>query len=139
MQLSIRRIPTRAALAPTLPAVSLNQNIGDVAMSVVPSRDRITSDSITGWISLPWFDRLVATVACVPFGFSLSHEIRTFGPNPAWIITNANFILLVLAMLVRRPPERVTPQPAFWLLAFVATYWLFIMGRFATAGSPLAP
>jgi protein-S-isoprenylcysteine O-methyltransferase Ste14 len=108
-------------------------------MSVVPSWYRITSGSIAGWISSPWFDRLVAAVACVPFGFSLSHEIRTFGPNPAWIITNANFILLVLAMLVRRPPERVTPQPAFWLLAFVATYWLFIMGRFATAGSPLAP
>ncbi|HTT84330.1 MAG TPA: methyltransferase [Rhizomicrobium sp.] len=108
-------------------------------MSIVPSRDRLATRRIVGWTSSPWCDRLVAAVACIPFAASLAHEMRTFGLNPAWIITNANFILLVLAMLVRRPPMRVTPQPLYWLLAFVATYWLFITGRFATAGVPLAP
>jgi protein-S-isoprenylcysteine O-methyltransferase Ste14 len=108
-------------------------------MSVVPPRDGLTSGGIADWMSSPRFDRVVAAVACIPFALSLAHEMRTFGLNPAWIFTNANFVLLVLAMLVRRPPVRVTPQPLFWLLAFVATYWLFIMGRFATAGFPLAP
>jgi protein-S-isoprenylcysteine O-methyltransferase Ste14 len=99
----------------------------------------LTFGGVADQIFSPRFDRVVAAVACVPFALSLAHEMQTFGFNPAWIITNANFILLVLAMLVRRPPVRVTPQPLFWLLAFVATYWLFIMGRFATAGFPLVP
>jgi protein-S-isoprenylcysteine O-methyltransferase Ste14 len=90
-------------------------------------------------MSSPWFDRLIAAIACIPFARSLIHEFQVFGVNPAWIVTNANFILLVLAMLVRRPPVRVTAQPIFWLLAFTATYWLFIMGRFADEGRPLAP
>jgi protein-S-isoprenylcysteine O-methyltransferase Ste14 len=106
-------------------------------MSVVPSWERLAARRLAGWTSSPWLDRLVAAIACIPFAVSLRHEMRTFGLNPAWIITNANFILLVLTMLVRRPPVRVTPQPLFWLLAFVATYWLFIMGRFATTGFPL--
>jgi protein-S-isoprenylcysteine O-methyltransferase Ste14 len=97
------------------------------------------TNRIAGWMSSPWFDRLIAAVACIPFAATLAHEMRTFGLNPAWIIANANFILLVLAMLVRRPPVRVTPQPLYWLLAFVATYWLFITGRFATRGFALAP
>jgi protein-S-isoprenylcysteine O-methyltransferase Ste14 len=108
-------------------------------MSFVRSWDRSAPGRVVGLISSAWFDRLVAAVACIPFAYSLSHEMRTFGLNPAWIITNANFILLVLAMLVRRPAVRVTPQPLFWLLAFVATYWLFIMGRFVMTGRPLAP
>jgi protein-S-isoprenylcysteine O-methyltransferase Ste14 len=27
-------------------------------------------------------------------------------------------------MVMRRPPKRVTPNPGYWLLAFVASYWL---------------
>lgn len=108
-------------------------------MSIVSSQDRSTSFRIASWLSSPWADRLIAAIACVPFARSLAHEMHTFGLNPAWVVTNANFVLLVLGMLVRRPPVRVTPQPLFWLLAFVATYWLFIMGRFATHGVPLAP
>lgn len=104
-----------------------------------PSRDRRAAGFIERTLWSPWLDRFVAVVACVPFARSLAHEMRTFGLNPAWIITNANFILLVLAMLVRRPPTRVTPRPLYWLLAFVATYWLFLVGRFATVGLPLAP
>lgn len=108
-------------------------------MSIVPYWDRTTSSRVARWMCSPWTDRFIALVACVPFARSLAHEIHTFGLNLAWIVTNANFTLLVLGMLVRRPPARVTLQPLFWLLAFVATYWLFIMGRFATAGLPLAP
>jgi protein-S-isoprenylcysteine O-methyltransferase Ste14 len=108
-------------------------------MSVVSSRDSVAARRIAGWMSSPWFDRLIAAVACIPFARSLAHETRTFGLNPAWIVANANLVLLVLAMLVRRPPTRVTPQPLYWLLAFVATYWLFITGRFVTRGVPVAP
>ncbi len=84
-------------------------------------------------------DRFVAAIACIPFAYSLAHEMRFFGFNLAWIVANANFILLIAAMLLRRAPSRVTPQPLYWLLAFVATYWFFAAGRFVERGIPVAP
>ncbi len=105
----------------------------------VPVRDKFAMPAVLKALSSPYMDRLIALVAVVPFAYSLSHEFRTFGLNPAWIVANANFILLVLSMLVRRSPARVTPNPVYWGLAFVATYWLFIVGRFATPGYAAAP
>jgi protein-S-isoprenylcysteine O-methyltransferase Ste14 len=84
-------------------------------------------------------DRSIALVACFPFAYSLSHEFRTFGVNFAWVMANANFLLLIATMLIRRTASRVTPQPLFWLLAFFATYWLFLIGRFTTPGPAIAP
>ena len=40
-------------------------------------------------------------------------------------------------MMIRRPPKRVTPNPWYWLLAFVASYWLTCMIFFVQGGSPL--
>ena len=91
------------------------------------------------WLANSWLDRSVAVIACIPFARSLYHELHSFGLNPAWIIANANFALLVAAMVVRRTPTRVTLHPVLWLLAFVATYWLFIFGRFAEVGATVAP
>ncbi|HLY05478.1 MAG TPA: methyltransferase [Rhizomicrobium sp.] len=85
-------------------------------------------------LATPWLDRLVAAFACIPFARSLWHELHSFGLNPAWIVANANFVLLVATMVVRRTPTRVTMHPVLWLLAFVATYWLFMFGRFADVG-----
>jgi protein-S-isoprenylcysteine O-methyltransferase Ste14 len=84
-------------------------------------------------------DRIVAFVAVIPFAYSLRHEMHTFGFNLAWIAANANFLLLVVTMLFRRAPVRVTTSPVYWCLAFVATYWLFITGRFITPGPAAAP
>jgi protein-S-isoprenylcysteine O-methyltransferase Ste14 len=108
-----------------------------VVAAIVSLRDRIAP--VAKILFAPWFDRLVAAVACVPFALSLRHEFRTFGLDPAWLIANANFVLLIATMLLRRAPKRVTPQPFYWLLAFVATYWLFFTGRYTTAGVSIAP
>jgi protein-S-isoprenylcysteine O-methyltransferase Ste14 len=105
----------------------------------VSMRSNFAKTTFQSALSSPWTDRLVALTAAVPFAYSLSHELRTFGLNPAWIMANANFILLIVAMLIRRSPTRVTPNPLYWVLAFVATYWLFIAGRFVTPGSLAAP
>ena len=104
----------------------------------VSVRDKFTLASLVNALSSPWMDRMIALIAIVPFAYSLSHEMRTFGFNIPWIVANANFILLVFAMLIRRSPVRVTLNPVYWLLAFVATYWLFIAGRFATPGPAAA-
>jgi protein-S-isoprenylcysteine O-methyltransferase Ste14 len=95
--------------------------------------------SLQRLLASPWFDRAVAIVAVIPFANSLRHELDHFGWNVAWFVLNCNFILLVATMLIRRSPTRVTPNPAYWLLAFVATYWIFIMGRVTTPGPTIAP
>jgi len=105
----------------------------------VPIRNSLQVTPVWKLMTSPAMDRLIALIACIPFAYSLKHELRTFGFNFAWIVANANFILLVATMLIRRAPARVTPNPLYWLLAFVATYWLFIVGRFATQGSAAAP
>lgn len=107
--------------------------------SLVSPRNTVSMAGLATALASPWMDRAVALIACVPFAYSLSHELRTFGLNVAWIVANANFVLLVATMLIRRTPSRVTPNPLYWLLAFVATYWLFLVGRFTTAGIAIAP
>lgn len=107
--------------------------------SFVPARDRGRLAELTKIVTSARGDRAIAAIASIPFAWSVAHEFRTFGLNIPWIVANANFILLVLAMLVRRSAVRVTPNPFYWLLAFVATYWLFIVGRFATHGVVAAP
>src|SRR5437588_251024 len=105
----------------------------------VSARDKSAMTALVRLLSSPWMDRGIALIAVVPFAYSLGHEMRTFGFNVPWIVANANFILLVFTMVIRRAPTRVTPEPLYWLLAFVATYWLFIAGRFATQGPAMAP
>lgn len=108
-------------------------------MGFVSLRHSFSASGFAAVLSSPWLDRFVALVACIPFAYSLRHQLRNFGFEPSWIIANANFILLIGAMLVRRTATRVTPQPLFWVLAFAATYWLFIFGRYMTGGPQLAP
>jgi protein-S-isoprenylcysteine O-methyltransferase Ste14 len=112
---------------------------GSSKMRFDPTWDRIDFSPLLKTLSSAWADRAVAVIAILPFAYSLRHEMRTFGLDPSWIVANANFILLVLAMLIRRRPIRVTPNPSYWLLAFVATYWLFITGKLATPGIAIAP
>lgn len=41
-------------------------------------------------------------------------------------------------MIIRRPPVRVTPNPFYWLLAFVATYWQILILSLLQQGRPAA-
>jgi protein-S-isoprenylcysteine O-methyltransferase Ste14 len=46
--------------------------------------------------------------------------------------------LIVVTTIVRRSPKRVTPNPTFWLLAFVATYWGLMILGWVQPGRPLS-
>jgi protein-S-isoprenylcysteine O-methyltransferase Ste14 len=46
-------------------------------------------------------------------------------------------LILVATMIIRRPPKRVTPNPWYWLLAFVATYWQILVLGLLQQGRPL--
>ena len=49
-----------------------------------------------------------------------------------------NTLILVVTILIRRPPKRITPNPWYWLLAFVASYWLVFIIFFLQRGRPVA-
>jgi protein-S-isoprenylcysteine O-methyltransferase Ste14 len=56
------------------------------------------------------------------------------------LITSAlGTLILIGPMIIRRPPKRVTPNPWFWLLAFVASYWQLLVVCLLQQGCPLAP
>jgi protein-S-isoprenylcysteine O-methyltransferase Ste14 len=83
----------------------------------------------------PRVDRAIAVVAVVPMVWSGYYRYQHFGLNlPVLYYLVAN-IVLVLTMVLRRPPKRVTSNPWFWLLAFVNSYFpqaivpLFDRGR----------
>jgi protein-S-isoprenylcysteine O-methyltransferase Ste14 len=105
----------------------------------VSKRDSFAASRLGTMLASPWMDRMIALVAIVPFTYSMEHEVRAFGFNFAWIVANGNFALLILSMVVRRSPTRVTTNPVYWLLAFFATYWLYITGRMVTPGVAVAP
>lgn len=87
----------------------------------------------------PWADRVVAVVAVLPFAYALRHQFLSLGFNAAWLSLDLNAAALILTMLVRRPPMRVTPNPIYWLLTLVASYWFFATGRLMERGHLIAP
>ncbi|MFI5183813.1 MAG: methyltransferase family protein [Vicinamibacteria bacterium] len=90
------------------------------------------------WLSSPWFDRVVAAVAVAPFVSQLLGAARagTLGVPELTVIVN--YSLLLATMVFRTPPVRVTTNPLFWLLTFVATYWGFLTVLLYEPGTPLA-
>lgn len=74
-------------------------------------------------LARPWVDRLVALVAVAPFGYELYLELVADQRSLPRIAEVLQLSAIILPMLVRRPARRVTANPLFWALTFVATYW----------------
>lgn len=91
------------------------------------------------FLGKPWVDRTVALLAAVPFGYVLWIDIRAGDltiPRAAIIF---QLSLLIVTMLFRTPPVRVTTNPLFWAVAFVASYYGFLTASFTGSGRPLVP
>jgi protein-S-isoprenylcysteine O-methyltransferase Ste14 len=90
-------------------------------------------------VTQPRVDRVVAIVACFPMigltYYRFTHD-RVGVPLLAY---SASVVILLLTMVVRRPPKRLTPNPWFWALAFFGTYWAILTVAFMQRGRPLAP
>jgi protein-S-isoprenylcysteine O-methyltransferase Ste14 len=87
----------------------------------------------------PRVDRAVAIVACLPFAWMTWYCLAHEGFDLPRVAFALNFALLFVTMAARRPPVRVTPNPLYWLTAFVATYWSFRTLGFMQEGVQLAP
>src|SRR5690242_13990642 len=74
-------------------------------------------------LSFPWLDRTIAAIACIPLVYLAYYRYQHWQHGFPLIAAALNVLILVATMIIRHPPKRVTPNPWYWLLAFVATYW----------------
>jgi len=84
-----------------------------------------------------WLDRTIAFVATVPFLYLAYYRFQHMAlgiPLASFVIGT---LIMFVTMIVRRPPKRVTPNPLYWLLAFVATYWPLLMLGLMQKGQPV--
>jgi protein-S-isoprenylcysteine O-methyltransferase Ste14 len=104
---------------------------------VAPSTARNLSFNLMRVLSLPWLDRTIAAVACVPLVYLAYYRYEHWHHGFPLIASALNVLILVVTMIIRRPPKRVTPNPWYWLLAFVATYWQILVLGLLQQGRPL--
>lgn len=86
-------------------------------------------NSVPGYIKIlgnPWFDRSIAVIASVPFVYYGYHLYQLRGINLPLVVLWIELVLLIVPMVMRRPPKRVSLNPAYWLLTYVETYWLLM-------------
>ena len=88
-------------------------------------------------LSLPWLDRIIAAIACVPLVYLAYYRYEHWHHGLPLITSALGVLILVATMIIRRPPKRVTPNPWYWLLAFVATYWQILVLGLLQQGRPL--
>ena len=105
--------------------------------AVAPSPAPNLSSGVIRVLSLPWLDRAVAAIACVPLAYLAYYRYEHWHHGFPLIASALNVLILVVTMVIRRPPKRVTPNPWYWLLAFVATYWDLLVLSFLQQGHPL--
>lgn len=91
------------------------------------------------WLSSPWVDRVVAVVAVAPFADQLLGAARAGRIGIAEATVIINYTLLVLTMVFRTPPVRVTRNLYYWALTFTASYWGFLTVLLYEPGVRLAP
>jgi protein-S-isoprenylcysteine O-methyltransferase Ste14 len=104
---------------------------------VAPSTARNLSFNLMRVLSLPWLDRTIAAIACVPLVYLAYYRYEHWHHGFPLIASALNVLILVVTMIIRRPPKRVTPNPWYWLLAFVATYWQILVLGLLQQGRPL--
>jgi isoprenylcysteine carboxyl methyltransferase (ICMT) family protein YpbQ len=112
----------------------------DSAELAIDKKDRFNRQSMMELLTRPWVDRALALAAIAPFVWTILANYKSYHfvdiPFLAYL---ANLLIFIGTMLFRRAPVRVTPNPWFWLLTFVATYWGFLAYALAQHGRALAP
>jgi len=103
----------------------------------MPSTAPNLSSYLMRMLYQPLVDRAIAAVACVPLVYGAYYRYKHFQIGVPLIAAMLNYLILVITMVMRRPPKRVTPNPWYWLLAFVASYWLSFTVFLLQKGRPL--
>jgi len=91
------------------------------------------------FLAKPAVDKTVAVLACVPGAWFAYGCIKAGLMNIPRGLFFAEMTLFVLSMLIRRKPVRVSPDPLYWLVAFLATYYGLVLPGVLHAGVSIAP
>jgi protein-S-isoprenylcysteine O-methyltransferase Ste14 len=100
---------------------------------------RPSRGAITRFLTNPLVDKGFAVAAIVPWIYPIAHHFSRFGVNVPDVVYVVQTALLAGTMIFRNTPVRVTANPIFWGLAFVATYWGFIGISLEDQGARIAP
>jgi protein-S-isoprenylcysteine O-methyltransferase Ste14 len=121
------RLPATAAVSPCDPSVQ------------GPRCRYLTRVRILQFLATPWVDKVIAALACYPCA-RLVYSRYTAGlmniPRALFLIEMALFIA---TMLIRRSPVRITADPLYWLVAFLASYYGFLMPALLRGGTSIVP
>lgn len=94
--------------------------------------------SIMGFLTTRWVDKAFAVVGLAPFVYSVATNYRYARhdlPTALWLV---DMLIIFSTVAFRKTPVRITPNPWFWALAFVATYWSFITWGLQDQGRAIA-
>lgn len=90
-------------------------------------------------LTVPWVDKTIAVVAVMPFLWKVVSIIMLGEMNISRASTVIQFLIIIITMLLRTTPIRITPNPWFWLLAFAVTYFGLFVAVFAQKGTAIVP
>ena len=93
----------------------------------------------SGVLGQPWIDRTIAIIASVPFVWLAHYRYQHLRLGLPLVSSVTVSLVLIVTMIIRRPPKRVTLNPAYWLLAFFATYWPLLILGILQQGRPVVP
>jgi len=94
---------------------------------------------IMGFLTTRWVDKAFAVIGLAPFVYSVATNYqyaRHDLPTALWLV---DMLIIFSTVAFRKTPVRITPNPWFWALAFVATYWSFITWGLQDQGRAVAP
>src|SRR5206468_6191867 len=110
---------------------------GKNQMTGTSPQPRDSQWSFPSFLADPRVDRTVAVIASLPAAYLIYWRLRQGTLDIVRINLILQSLLFIVMMVARRPPVRVTLNPWFWLLAFVATYWIMFAALVAPAGTPI--
>ena len=90
-------------------------------------------------LTTPWVDKTIAISAVLPTSIELYRRYTSDNLSFPRAVLGIQGFILIITMVLRRTPVKVTPNPWYWLLAFVATYGLIFVNAFAWNGRPIVP
>jgi protein-S-isoprenylcysteine O-methyltransferase Ste14 len=90
-------------------------------------------------LTIPWVDKTVAVLAVLPFVCDLFLIMMRGEMNISRASIAILFLIIIITMVIRTAPVRITPNPWFWLLAFAVTYFGLFVAVFAQKGTALVP
>lgn len=93
--------------------------------------------SFREFLGQSWLDRGIAFIAMVPFVYLTYYRYQHMRLGVPLLSFAIGTLITFVTMVLRRRPKRVTANPLYWLLTFVATYWALLTLGEMQGGRPV--